>query len=71
MPPKGTWKIFYHIILSGDYMINTKKNTRIKVTISKELKERLESEAEYEGRTMSNMAATIIRKYFEEKDLEK
>lgn len=52
-------------------MINTEKNTRIKVTISKKLKERLEAEAEYEGRSMSNMAATIIRKYFEEKDLEK
>ena len=52
-------------------MINTDENDRIKITISLKLKERLKEEATYEGRSMSNMAAAIIKKYFEEKDNEK
>ncbi|RXI57268.1 hypothetical protein DP122_00360 [Clostridium tetani] len=45
-----------------------KENTRIYVTISKKLHSKLKNEAEYEGRSVSNMAATIIKKYYKEKE---
>lgn len=48
-----------------------KENTRIYVTISKKLHNKLKDEAEYEGRSISNMAATIIKKYYKEKDNDK
>lgn len=48
-----------------------KENTRIYVTISKKIHKKLKAEAEYEGRSVSNMAATIIKKYYKEKDNDK
>lgn len=41
----------------------SKKNTRIKVTISKKQKEELKALAEYEGRTISNLVAFLIKEY--------
>lgn len=48
-----------------------KENTRIYVTISKKIHKKLKDEAEYEGRSISNMAATIIKNYYESKDNDK
>ncbi|GAB6150733.1 ribbon-helix-helix domain-containing protein [Clostridium massiliodielmoense] len=47
-----------------------KENTRIQITISKKLKEKLKEKAEYEGRTVSNMAAKIILDYFKNNTLD-
>ncbi|WP_080370760.1 ribbon-helix-helix domain-containing protein [Clostridium botulinum] len=43
-----------------------KENTRIQVTIPKTIHEKLKDLAEYEGRTVSNMAAKILLDYFKE-----
>ncbi|WP_043920882.1 ribbon-helix-helix domain-containing protein [Clostridium botulinum] len=41
-----------------------KENTRIQVTIPKKIKQQLKDLAEYEGRTVSNMASKILLDYF-------
>nr|WP_229241395.1 hypothetical protein [Clostridium haemolyticum] len=43
-----------------------KENTRIQITIPKKIHQALKDLAEYEGRTVSNMAAKIILDYFKE-----
>ncbi|MBE1306145.1 hypothetical protein G4W71_19320 [Clostridium botulinum] len=43
-----------------------KENTRINITISKKLHEKLKEKAEYEGRSTANMAAQIIKDYFKD-----
>lgn len=48
-------------------MIDKDKNVRINVTIPKEMHEKLKKEAEYEGRSISNMAAAIIKLYYQPK----
>lgn len=47
------------------YLIK-KENTRIQITIPKKIHQALKDLAEYEGRTISNMAAKIILDYFKE-----
>ncbi|NEZ47840.1 hypothetical protein FDF74_11675 [Clostridium niameyense] len=41
-----------------------KENTRINITISKKTHKKLKDKAEYEGRSVSSMAAYIIKEYF-------
>ncbi|RXI70528.1 ribbon-helix-helix domain-containing protein [Clostridium tetani] len=41
----------------------SKKNTRIKVTVSKKLNAKLKEIAEYEGRSVSNLVLHIIKEY--------
>ncbi|MCD3211085.1 hypothetical protein G8T71_06915 [Clostridium botulinum C/D] len=43
-----------------------RENTRIQITISKKLHKELKNLAEYEGRTVSNMAAKILIDYFKD-----
>lgn len=45
-----------------------KDKTRIIITITNEDKNKLEKLAESENRNLSNMVATIIKKYFNEID---
>lgn len=45
-----------------------KDNIRITVVLPKTIHEKLVKLAEYEDRSISNMAAKIIKQYFEEKD---
>lgn len=45
-------------------MINKDKNVRINVTIPKEIHRKLMEEAVFEGRSVSNMAAAIIKLYY-------
>lgn len=44
-----------------------KENTRITVTISKKLYDKLAEEADYEDRSVSNMAATILKMHYKNK----
>lgn len=47
-------------------MAISNNNTRTLITISKDLKSKLEKIAESENRTFSNLVATILKKYVEE-----
>ena len=47
--------------------IDKTKKTRIIVTVTKELKEQLEVQAEKENRTVANLLNTIAIKYLEQK----
>lgn len=47
-------------------MAISNNNTRTLITISKDLKNKLEKIAENENRTFSNLVATILKKYVEE-----
>ena len=47
--------------------IDKTKKTRIIVTVTKELKERLEVQAKKENRTVANLLNTIAIKYLEQK----
>ena len=40
------------------------ENTRIQITIPKKLRELIQDQADYEGRTLSNMAAKILKEYY-------
>lgn len=40
------------------------ENTRISVTLPRELHEKLLNEAEYEGRSVSNLVLKIIKSYY-------
>jgi predicted CopG family antitoxin len=44
-----------------------RENVRIAVTISRQMYERLKEEAEYEGRSVSNLAAWLIKQYLKRK----
>lgn len=44
-----------------------KENIRINVTLSRELHKLLKEDASFEDRSIGNMAAVIIKKYYEEK----
>lgn len=54
------------ILMLEVYLLIKKENTRIQITIPKKIQEKLKDLAEYEGRTVSNMAAKIILDYFKE-----
>lgn len=45
-----------------------KENTRINITISKKVHELLKKEAEYEGRSVSNMTYKILMDHYKIKD---
>lgn len=45
----------------------SKDNTRIAITIPKELLAQLKDEAEYQGRSVSNLVSWIIKNYFKAK----
>jgi len=47
-------------------MAVSKKNTRVLVTMPRELREKLREMANKENRTLSNFVLTIIQKYLEE-----
>lgn len=44
-----------------------KENIRINVTLPRELYKKLKEDAEYEARSVGNMAAVIIKNYYEKK----
>jgi metal-responsive CopG/Arc/MetJ family transcriptional regulator len=44
----------------------SEQNTRIMVTLSKELAAKLKEQADREKRSVSNMASIIIEEYYEE-----
>lgn len=44
-----------------------KENIRINVTLSRELYKKLKEDAEYEARSVGNMAAVIIKEYYRKK----
>jgi len=44
------------------------ENTRITVTIPKKIHEKLEREADYEDRSVSNLVLKIIKEYYKIKD---
>ena len=46
----------------------SKENTRVYITIPKIIYIKLKEEAEYEGRSISNLACKIIKDYYEEKE---
>lgn len=48
-------------------MVVKKENKRINVTLSKKIHDLLKGEAEYEGRSVGNMAAKIIKDYYRNK----
>lgn len=52
-------------------MINKDKNKRISVTLPKKIFWELQKEAVYEDRTLSNMAAYIIKKHYRNKHKKK
>lgn len=46
--------------------IDKSKNTRIVVTVSHEIKDKLKEVAKEENRTVANLINTIVLKYFKE-----
>ena len=58
---------YYTIITIGDIkMTVSKDNKRIQVTIPKKIFNQLKFDAEYEGRSISNLVAKIIKDYYKE-----
>lgn len=64
-PPLGHY-FFYLLLLKKVIQLISKENTRIKVTISKTLLLKLKDIASYEGKSVSNLAANVLKQYVDE-----
>jgi predicted transcriptional regulator len=51
----------------GDIMAISKENVRVLITIEKDLKIKLEQQAEEQNRSFSNMIETVLKDYVKKK----